>query len=273
MAKLLKPSHLVSFRLIPLVDRGWGFHPHPSLLPSREKGSDRLRGNLSRWRHRRVGTESLGRDRLRWCTLATPGIGPGRSRPRHACRNLGGVCKWVTHAGGRNRGLAAALESSYSFSGVSATGNCRDDVAWLCVALEDGEPGHARTRCFAWGFTLILTFSPQGRRDLTVCAGTARAFAPVCAPLSRTLDSSLRWNDGCFRLNDAYDQCRAGATAAQWAVVVGLGVCWGGRSGEQRDTTRSIAKCRPETNAPTHYVHSETLHRSRSLNSERYAFG
>ena len=54
----------VSFGLIPShssLRLGLGFHPHPSLLPSREKGSDRLRENLSRWRHRRVGTESLGR--------------------------------------------------------------------------------------------------------------------------------------------------------------------------------------------------------------------
>ena len=35
------------------------------------------------------------------------------------------MCKWVTRATGRNRGLAAALESSYSFSGIFATVNCR----------------------------------------------------------------------------------------------------------------------------------------------------
>ena len=70
------------------------------------------------------------------------------------------------------------------------------------------------------GITLILTFSPQGRRDLSlrgerrkhptqghphrgqgcevpVFTGTTGApLRPVCAPLSRTLDSSLRWNDG-----------------------------------------------------------------------------
>ena len=110
----------VAFGCISLLScrlRGPGFHPHPSLLPSREKGSDRLHGNdggLGLRQGPRVGgatagTESLGRDRLRWCTLATPGIGPGRSRPRHACRNLGGVCKWVTHARGRNRGLCCSI--------------------------------------------------------------------------------------------------------------------------------------------------------------------
>ena len=95
----LKPSHLVSFRLIPLVDRGWGF-TLILVLPSREKGPAGGPGQggqgcevpafagttgesvapppgLSRW----------DGDRLRWCTLATPGIGPGRSRPRHACRS------------------------------------------------------------------------------------------------------------------------------------------------------------------------------------------
>ena len=58
--------------------------------------------------------------------------------------------------------------------------------------------------------TLILAFSPQGRRDLTFTQGGRDArfpptredggapphLRPVCAPLSRTLDSSLRWNDG-----------------------------------------------------------------------------
>ena len=35
----------VSFGCIPYRLRGLGFHPHPNLLPSREKGPDRLRGN------------------------------------------------------------------------------------------------------------------------------------------------------------------------------------------------------------------------------------
>ena len=56
----------VAFGCISLLScrlRGPGFHPHPSLLPSREKGSDRLHGNdggagaetgtKGRWRHRR----------------------------------------------------------------------------------------------------------------------------------------------------------------------------------------------------------------------------
>ena len=58
--ELLNLFHFVPFRSVSHRRLGLGFHPHPSLLPSREKGSDRLRGNLSRWRHRRVGTESLG---------------------------------------------------------------------------------------------------------------------------------------------------------------------------------------------------------------------
>ena len=44
---------LVSFAMQSIQGRGWdrdavlcpGFHPHPNLLPSREKGPDRLRGN------------------------------------------------------------------------------------------------------------------------------------------------------------------------------------------------------------------------------------
>ena len=91
MAKLLKPSHLVSFRLIPLVDRGWGF---TLILAFSPQGRRDLQGAGT---GTRVGGATAGTglsrwdgDRLRWCTLATPGIGPGRSRPRHACRNLGG---------------------------------------------------------------------------------------------------------------------------------------------------------------------------------------
>ena len=90
VAKLLKPSHLVSFRLIPLVDWGWGFTLILSLSPQGRRdltvftgttgvGGATAGSRLSRW----------DGGRLRWCTLATPGIGPGRSRPRHACRNLG----------------------------------------------------------------------------------------------------------------------------------------------------------------------------------------
>ena len=191
MANLLNLFHFVPFRSVSHRRLGLGFHPHPSLLPSREKGSDRLHGNdgggllpgpiwpclasftptveagngatlasfgtpftrthcasmRPRWprlvssgvarsgetfktvsfsrisshfsrrrglglgMHLRLdltvftgttegvggataGTESLDRDRLRWCTLATPGIGPGRSRPRHACRNLGDGGLW-----------------------------------------------------------------------------------------------------------------------------------------------------------------------------------
>ena len=44
---------LVSFAMQSIQGRGWdrdavlclGFHPHPNLLPSREKGPDRLHGN------------------------------------------------------------------------------------------------------------------------------------------------------------------------------------------------------------------------------------
>ena len=117
-----------------------------------------------------------------------------------------GVCKWVTRATGRNRVFAAALESSYSFCGIFATVNCR--VGVVCHAEHPGR-GWDRDAVLCLGFTLILTFSPQGRRDLTVCAGTTGGLRPrVRSAVSRTLDSSLRWNDGCFRLNDAYDQCK-----------------------------------------------------------------
>ena len=109
VAKLLKPSHLVSFGLIPLVDcRGWGFtlilalHPlkgafglHSSVYRDRDRDA---RFPSSRERRESVapppGLSRWDGDRLRWCTLATPGIGPGRSRPRHACRNLGDGGLW-----------------------------------------------------------------------------------------------------------------------------------------------------------------------------------
>ena len=110
VAKLLKPSHLVSFRLIPLVDWGWGFTLILSFSPQGRRdltvftgttgvGGATAGSRLSRW----------DGGRLRWCTLATPGIGPGRSRPRHACRNLGGVCQWVTHAEGTEPGLCCSI--------------------------------------------------------------------------------------------------------------------------------------------------------------------
>ena len=88
--KLLIWLHSVSFSLISLVD-GAGAETE-----TRVGGAT---AGLSRW----------DRDRLRWCTLATPGIGPGSSRPRHACRNLVGVCKWVTRAGGTEPGLCCSI--------------------------------------------------------------------------------------------------------------------------------------------------------------------
>ena len=39
-----------------------------------------------------------------------------------------------------------------------------------------------------WGFTLILAFSPQGRRDLTACAGT-------------TVRSGQEWRDSLIQLH------------------------------------------------------------------------
>ncbi len=140
-------SHLVSFRLIPLVDWGRGFTLILAFSPQGRRDLTAFAGTTG------VGGATAGSglsrwdgDRLRWCTLATPGIGPGRSRPRHACRNLGGVCKWVTHAGGRSRGLAAALESSYSLFGIPATVNCRDDAA--CCVWRSGLGGG----CLVWEY-------------------------------------------------------------------------------------------------------------------------
>ena len=134
----------VSFGLIPSHSSrrlGPGFHPHPSLLPSREKGSDRLRGNEgSRWRHRRdrvvgTGTGSGG----------VPWLRPGSDRVGVGLATLAGTlaaCVSGLHTpGGRNRGLAAALESSYSLCGISATVNCRDDAA--CWGWRSGLGGGA----------------------------------------------------------------------------------------------------------------------------------
>ena len=62
-AGVRRSSETFNFRSFPLISAhssrrlGLGFHPHPILLPSREKGPDRLHGNdgrnLGRWRHRR----------------------------------------------------------------------------------------------------------------------------------------------------------------------------------------------------------------------------
>ena len=48
MANLLIQFRLVPFRSISYRRLGPGFHPHPNLLPSREKGPDRLHGNDGR---------------------------------------------------------------------------------------------------------------------------------------------------------------------------------------------------------------------------------
>ena len=104
------------------------FHPHPNLLPSREKGPE----GTGMWGYRLHGND---------------GGAPPHLRP---------VCA----------PLSRTLDSS---------------LRW-----NDGG-----------GLTLILTFSPQGRRGFPAYVGmTETPLCPVCTPLSRTLDSSLRWNDG-----------------------------------------------------------------------------
>ena len=105
----LKPSHLVSFRLIPLVDWGRGFTLILAFSPQGRRDLTAFAGTtgesvapppgLSRW----DGTGSGG---VPWLRPGSDRVGVGLAT---LAGTLGtgtcGVCKWVTRATGRNRGL------------------------------------------------------------------------------------------------------------------------------------------------------------------------
>ena len=121
-----------------------GPHPHPNLLPSREKGPDiRARGQ---------GCEVP----VFTGTTDTP------LRPSALCA-LRCRARWIP-----------------AFAGM--TGAAQSTM---------GAP--LRPVCAP----LSRTLDSSLRWNDGACAGTAGSpLRPVCAPLSRTLDSSLRWNDG-----------------------------------------------------------------------------
>ena len=174
MAKLLILFRLVPFRSISYRRLGPGFHPHPNLLPSREKGSGRLHGNDGRglnpgpiWPCLASFTPTV--EAGNGATVASFGTPPTRTR-------------WASRPW---------LWPWLASSGVTRSGETFNSVAFGCISLlscrlRGNEGGAFRsgqpliqshlvaflTVYAGWGFTLILTFSPQGRRDLTACAGT-----------------------------------------------------------------------------------------------------
>ena len=238
------------------MNRGWGIHPHPHLLPSREKGPEgagmrgsRLHGNdggapphlrpvcapLSRtldsslrWNDggphphpsllpsREKGPEGAG---MRGSRLhGNDGGAPPHLRPVCAplSRTLDSSLRW-NDGGHPHPSLLPSREKGPDIH--TRRQGCEVPVftGTTGVPLRTSAPCALRCRArwipaFAGmtGGTLILAFSPQGRRDLTFTQGGRDArfpptredggapphLRPVCAPLSRTLDSSLRWNDG-----------------------------------------------------------------------------
>ena len=76
----------------------------------------------------------------------------------------------------------------WASSRVARSGETLNSVAFGCISLHS----LSSARGLAWGFTLILTFSPQGRRDLTAFHGN-----DVCEQCSNQqgygVSSSCRW--------------------------------------------------------------------------------
>ena len=95
-------------------------------------------------------------------------------------------------------------------AGVARSGETFNSVAFGCIQLH-------------------FPFSEPSSSEASAKTGTSDTtlppLRPVCAPLSRTLDSSLRWNDGGIRGNDVCDQCKGwgshgamGSCRLGWAV-------------------------------------------------------
>ena len=201
----LKPSHLVSFRLIPLVDWGRGFTLILAFSPQGRRDLTAFAGTtgesvapppgLSRW----DGTGSGG---VPWLRPGSDRVGVGLAT---LAGTLGtgtcGVCKWVTRATGRNRGLAAALESSYSFFGIYATDNCRVGVVCCVWRLGWGGASFGSTLGVAWRsggsrtaptprqgshpafLQRVLVFGHFGRYPTSGargCSGVIRSGGPPC---------------------------------------------------------------------------------------------
>ena len=124
-------SHLVSFRLIPLVDWGRGFTLILAFSPQGRRDLTAFAGTTG------VGGATAGTE----CWDGTgsggvPWLRPGSDRVGVGLATLAGTLvacvSGLRTPGGRNRGLAAALESSYSFFGIYATIICRVCVV-CCV--------------------------------------------------------------------------------------------------------------------------------------------
>ena len=87
---------------------------------------------------------------------------------------------------------------------VARSGETFNSVAFGCIQLH-------------------FPFSEPSSSEASAKTGTSHTtlppLHPVCAPLSRTLDSSLRWNDGGVRGNDVCDQCKG------WGSDGAMGSC------------------------------------------------
>ena len=118
-------------RLLPSREKGpEGYrelHPHPSLLPSREKGPARPQG-------------------------ASPSSSPSPIKGEGTCKAAGGLTLILAFSHQGRRDLPRPQGGPHPHPHL----------------LPSREKGPARPQ---GGFTLILTFSPQGRRDLKAAGG------------------------------------------------------------------------------------------------------
>ena len=132
-----------------------GLHPHPHLLPSREKGPE-------------------GDRDARFLRRQEPRTQPFRPSAPCALR-----C--------RARWIPAFAGMTARFAGTTYATNVKVGVAmgqWAVVVGWGGQNAGMR-----------------GSAKTGTSGTTLPPLRPVCAPLSRTLDSSLRWNDGSWRGN------------------------------------------------------------------------
>ena len=126
--------------------------------------------------------------------------------------------RWIPACAGwpRRSSRTLTLTLSQRARGVARPLKQLHSVAFRCIPIVYA----------GWGFTLILAFSPQGRRDLTACAGTtvrsgqewrtlnSVAFGCNSRTLTLTLSqrargpARLRGKGGVIRVSDACNQCR-----------------------------------------------------------------
>ena len=200
-----------------------GCNPHPNPLP---EGEGTCRGQEPRTQPFRPSTPCALRCRARWIPAFAGMTGPGAGTSDTTLPPLRRVCA----------PLSRTLDSSLRWNDGAWRGEHRTQP------FRSSAPCALRCRVRWIPAFAGMTGPGAGTTDTTL-----PPLRPVCAPLSRTLDSSLRWNDGAWRGERRTQPFRSSAPCAlrcraRWIpAFAGMTGAW---RGERRTQPfRSSAPC------------------------------